>query len=169
MSRRLRLLLVVPLIALLCGCAGARPKLRFDGVRYPVSMSQFLLDAEGQVVEPDDLAPLGIYSFEQTGYAIGYSQLQLSRLDLSKSINQRIEELGGEAIIQLEITAKKSPCLTANTIAFGLNLIPLYPGCSGVFVQGIVVERKKPPKGAGVPPRGPMVRIIASGGGENPP
>jgi hypothetical protein len=126
----------------LAACAGARPKLHFDDVRYPLSMSQYLMDADGRLVEPGMLRPIAVYSYEETGWAIGYSQIQLSQLDLSGSINQAVEAAGGEAIIQLQITAKNDPCLNSNTLAFGLNMIPFYPGCSRVLVEGVIVARK---------------------------
>ncbi len=133
--------LALIIIVLLMGCAGARPKLAFDGAHYPLSMSQYLLDASGRVVEPKELRALGPFVYEGTGWAIGYTQIPLNKLDLSQSVNAAVEELGGEAIIQVQVTAMKSPCLTANTIAFGLNMIPLYPGCSKVMVSGLIVER----------------------------
>ncbi len=136
-----RSLLLVTTSALV-GCAGARPALLFDELRYPVSMTGTLLDEQGQLLAVRALEDLGRFEWEGTGYAIGYSRYQLNELDVSEPINQAIDEVSGDAMTDLRVIAPTNRCFHSNALAFGLNLLPFYPGCSNVRVEGTIVRRR---------------------------
>ena len=140
-SAALGALLLVTASALV-GCAGARPNLLFDGLRYPVSMTGTLLDEQGEPVGAIALEDLGPFEWEGKGRAIGYTFYQLNQLDVSEPINHAISEVGGEAIKDLRVIAPTHDCFHSNALALGLNLLPFYPGCANIRIEGTIVRRR---------------------------
>lgn len=128
------------------GCAGARPKLVFDGLRHPVSLSPVLApDAKTERV--------GRFQWGTRSFAMFYTTVQLGDVDFSEPLEREIAARGGDGIINLRI--KSFPC-TINQVAAVLFFIPFMPTCAYVQASGDVVrfvEGSQPPKAGASRPR----------------
>jgi hypothetical protein len=123
-------------VLLLEGCAGAKAHIVGDSLRYPVSMSASLPDGDGQVrALGDGLESVGRLRDSWTVVGIGYGH-QTRDLDVSAPINARVAELSGDGVVQLAV--RSSNCLL--NFVFPLNLLPIWPGCVTVAVDGEVVK-----------------------------
>ena len=136
----MRFLTLIAATALLSSCAvGGGGKLTFDYVRYPVSGNHKLLDRNGAEVDAKRSADLkGKVKIENRFWSIGYGFIQLSDdRDLGPDINQKVEEMGGNAIINAQL--KSSPCGWDHfTVLIGF--LPFIPGCSYTEFTGDVIQ-----------------------------
>ena len=113
--------LILVILVLSAGCAGARYQVKADGLSYPVSMSGALPDQSGNLFG---------FLYGETG----------TDVDISEAVNARIRELGGDGAAAVTVT-------TANC---GINYwptliaLPFFPGCVSVHVEGHVVRGKDP-------------------------
>lgn len=144
MVRQICLLIILIIMFALAGCVGARPKVRFDSAKYPVSMSGVLLDHNGQPLYPNEQIAVGRFRAEKTGYAMGYSFLQLAPVDFSEELNKQVSSVNGEAIVNLEVKKIFSPCTFLHVLQV-TQILPIFLGCSKVQIEGDIVRSKSPP------------------------
>ena len=132
-------LAIVLIITLLTGCAGARYKVDTSGLRYPVSMSGALADAEGNLyVLNHGLDDVGELKADYTSIGILYGETG-NDIDISDDVNRQIEAAGGDGAVG--VTIRTQNCGT-NFVAW-LPALPFYPGCIGVHVEGRIVKARK--------------------------
>lgn len=125
------------LIACAAGCSGGYGRLRFDGMRYPVSLSPTVPDAGGQILPPERLEVVGRVDVHTRAWSIAYSAIPLQATrDVSKPMNAQIAAAHGEAVINLRIVSKQ--CKVNHV--WVLNAIPLWPGCSDVTLTGDIIR-----------------------------
>ena len=87
------------ILALLAACA---PKsgavlLTAPAARFPVSMTAFLADADG-LIEQERITAVGPLVYDNEECFEG-------SLDISEVVNKRVAELGGDAVVALEVDA----------------------------------------------------------------
>ena len=95
-SREGMLMLVLfVVIAGAAGCAGARPQIRFDTAKVPVSMSKTVLGRDGRPLGAQEQFPVGRFTAKRTGYAIAYSFAQMGPFDFQRSSTGRLVKSKG--------------------------------------------------------------------------
>ena len=139
-----RAALLLSLLGAVClgGCAGTgtNNRVTFTRALHPVSLSPVVADSDGTILGPDRLEPLGTFQARKRGWSTIWGFVSLHDIDFSEELNAEVERLGGEAVVNLQIT----------TIDSGLNWwiilnwIPIWPGHVKVEVQGTVVRRLAP-------------------------
>jgi hypothetical protein len=155
------------LVGLATGCAGARATVRADHARYPISMSSEVRDQSGKVHGHATLQQVGHFEAETSRIGIFYSILTIpGSFDISDEVNQQVAAAGGEAVVRLNVSVSPG-CDLLNGMPV-LNMLPLWPGCVPITVEGDIVKRKPtpvaPPAPAApaapalVPPSGPVAR-----------
>ena len=144
MVRQICLIILLFMMSALVGCVGARPKVRLDSAKYPVSMSGVLLDCNGQPLYPDEQIAVGRFRAEKIGYAMGYSFLQLAPVDFSEELNKQVSSVNGEAIVNLQVKKIFSPCTFLHVVQI-TQILPIFLGCSKVQIEGDIVRSKSPP------------------------
>jgi hypothetical protein len=133
-------LLLVASLLLQLGCAGGRGDVRFDSLRYPVSMSGYVYDQKNRALSPKSLDVVAEFEHEARLWGMFFSWIPVNGdLDLSEPINRDVDAAGGEGVINLSV---KSEGCAFNYIP-GLSLLPFWPGCADVTVAGQVVKRKR--------------------------
>jgi hypothetical protein len=127
---------------MLGACAGSRRGVRFDQLRYPVSASAYLYAPASvtQLVKVDD------FRAEARLWGIFYSLIPLGGdLDVSATINKLVAKAGGDGVVDLTVRAESCGI----NYVFPLTLLPVWPGCTLVRVEGSVVRAlRAPPPGA---------------------
>ncbi|MEL6543789.1 MAG: hypothetical protein AAFQ82_04130 [Myxococcota bacterium] len=132
--------LILVTLVLSAGCAGARYQVKADGLSYPVSMSGALPDQSGNLfVLHHGLEVLGDIDESWRAWGVLYGETGTD-VEVSEAISTRIRELGGDGAAAVTVT-------TANC---GINywptliVLPFFPGCVSVHVEGHVVRVKDP-------------------------
>lgn len=146
----------IPVIALLlislAGCAGGRVGITAYDAKVPVSMSRGVRDQNGELVSAERRVRVGKYEQQFSGFSIFYSLVPLSgRKNLAPSINQQVEQVGGDAVINLRVSSRG--CILNYFVGF--NLLPIWPGCTRVTVEGDII--KVLPKEEIQPPAPPVM------------
>lgn len=136
MTRNSKLLLLGALTCTLVGCSGARGALRFDELKYPVSSSGYLYTSDGGK-RLETVAPM---AFDVKVWGIGWSIIPLSGdVDVSDEINKQIVAVDGEGVVNLTVTTDNCGV----NYVWPLNLLPIWPGCVAVEIQGTIVRRQR--------------------------
>ena len=121
------------------GCAGGRGDVLFDSLEYPASMSGYLHGANGRPVSPESLKVVGEFKENTRLYGIGFSWVPITgTVDVSKAMNREIAAVDGEGVINLKVSS--DGCMM-NYMPV-LSLLPLWPGCADVTIEGQIVKRK---------------------------
>ena len=136
---RLGVALLVLVAAASVSCAGARYQVKTSGLKYPVSMSGALADAEGNLYVLDHgLDDIGKLKADYTSIGFLYGETG-SDVDISEEVNRQIEAVGGDGAVG--VTIRTQNCGT-NFIVW-LAALPFYPGCMGVHVEGTIVKARR--------------------------
>ena len=123
------------------GCAGATVDVTARGAAYPISMSGFVRDNTGALLDMRSLKIVSGFHVEKTRIGLLYSGVTpRSTIDISDEVNSQVAAAQGEAIIRLSVTVGPS-CNILNTFPV-LNAIPVWPGCVPVAIDGLVVKRR---------------------------
>ena len=143
------LLLLGLLGAVAPGCAGARSALSFETVTVPVSMSSRFVHKERGIVRHQQYDAVGPLLVETHGWGMFFSAIPLTpTLDFSEEINAEVMKKGGDAVVNLKITSNQ--CALNYFIFF--SLIPIWPGCVSVKVEGTIVKLRAGAPEAAPPP-----------------
>jgi hypothetical protein len=134
-------LFIIGLIMLTMGCAGACNTIKADGAKFDVSLSRAIRDSSGTIIPSERLEEVGTYHKEANGWAIFWSALPLNSIDISNSINDQVEKAGGNAIINLSVTARNS-FLNSFLKWPPFSMFPICPGYSVVNFTGKIVKIK---------------------------
>jgi hypothetical protein len=128
------------LLALATGCAGGRARLDFSGTQMPVSMSATVLDERGEILLPEDREVVGQVLVETKAWGIMWAAIPLTpKRDVSQAINDQVAAANGEAVVNLRVTGQQ--CGVNH--AWILSTVPLWPGCSKIFVQGDIIRTRR--------------------------
>lgn len=142
-------LLIATLVA--SGCAGGRANLRFEDTRYPISLSPTVIGSDGGVLLPAEREVVGKLEIETKVYGVLWSAVPLTpNKDLSNKVNEAISSAGGQAVVNLRVTSRQCGL----NHAWIISTVPLWPGCSHVFVQGDII-REQPAEVAEAPAPAP--------------
>jgi hypothetical protein len=121
------------------GCAGARTTLEAPDAQYPVSLTRGIRGADGELVPVERREVVGKFRDTRTAWAILYSGVNITPTkDLSEAINEQIAARGGDAIVHLRVGS--ADC-ALNWFAI-LNLLPIWPGCTNIYVEGDIIRVK---------------------------
>jgi hypothetical protein len=135
----------VVVCALLTGaCGGGKASLRFDGLKYPVSLSSYLEEPGGRIVGVSDLVKVGELKLAFKVWGLFWALVPLTGTkDLSQEINAQIGRAGGEGIVSLKVTVDQ--CTTTEPTGWYyycmLGVIPVVPNFARVRVTGTIVKR----------------------------
>jgi hypothetical protein len=134
-------LLIVALVTVVAGCAGAHLEITAESSRYAVSMSEVVRDRDGRVYDRSSLETVGQLHADRTRVGFLYSALTpLSTFDISDAVNSQVAATGGEAVIGLSVSASDG-CDLLNVFPI-FNMLPVWPGCVPVTVTGDIVRRR---------------------------
>lgn len=127
------------LLAVASACAGAKGNVRFDSLKYPVSMSPVLYDSDGRMLYHErQLKSVDKFQYSRWIWSMFWTGLVFNReQDLSAPVNQKIEESGGQGIVNLTVTT--SGCFL-NYVPL-VSILPIWPGCTVVSIHGDVVKK----------------------------
>lgn len=139
---------VMLLAAASSGCGGARPHVTFEGSRYPISMSSVLLAEDGSFVTSGAYNKVGRFESAGRGWSIGWTTIPLGSVDFSEDLNRQVETAGGEAVVNLMVTAATPVFPDMFPGMFFLHWVPVWPGSVDVAAVGDIVKRT-----GGAPPR----------------
>ncbi|AKV01593.1 hypothetical protein AKJ09_08256 [Labilithrix luteola] len=132
-----RLGAVLALVAFGTGCAGARTTVVADTAQYPISLSRAVRDADGTLVASGRATPVARLEFETTVWGLLYSSVKLNpRTDISEAVNEQMAAVNGDAVVNVHV--KTGRCAT-EFFPF-LNLLPIWPGCTKVRVEGDIIK-----------------------------
>jgi hypothetical protein len=128
------LLALVPTTA----CAGSRSWISAPDATYPVSLSRAVRDIHGDVHLSRDLVRVGTFSYEYTSRHMLFTLIPLgqSRHDLSDEIDRQVARVGGEAVVNLTVTARYSAWTS-----FAALLAGILPTQSHVKISADIVAR----------------------------
>jgi hypothetical protein len=119
------------------GCAGGRTTIQANEARYPVSLSPTVRDADGALLKKDQTKKVGTFKDERTAWGMLYSGVKLTPTkDISKQLNRQVKAVRGDAIVNLRI--RTTHC-GMNFVPL-LNWLPVWPGCTNVYVEGDIVR-----------------------------
>ncbi len=129
------------IILLLSSCAGSKGNVRFDSLKYPVSMSPVLFDESGKPAYFErQLTSLGQYEEERVIWGMFWTALSFNgEQDFSDSMNEKVTQLQGDAIVNVRI--RTNGC-SLNYIPL-VNILPIWPGCTVIKIKGDVVKYAK--------------------------
>lgn len=121
----------------LAGCSGAQFDVVAPRAQMPISMTAIVPDKDGTPLRIGrGLDAVGTYRYETTRFALFYG-LTGSTLDLSDSVNQQVAAERGQAITGVRFTIEH--CVI--NYFFPLTLLPFWPGCESVLVEGDIVRK----------------------------
>ncbi len=129
-------------MAFISGCtAGSRGYLIAPTVRYPVSFSPIVRDANGNILKEENIEVVGKFSYTYTTIHMFSRILPLTKVtqDISEPLEKQIEEANGEAVINLIVIAKKNEW---NWFPATLS-VGVFPGYSSVEISGDIVRQKR--------------------------
>lgn len=128
---------VAVIAAMACAaCAGGRGTLRVRGLDYPVSLSQAVVDAEGNIAVPKPEQIVGHFEADASNWTLLWSLLPLfsGEWDLAPALRQSIEQHGGNAVVNLRLRVSESP------IWFVTSWIPVLPTRVGLHAEADIVR-----------------------------
>lgn len=129
---------------LLSACAGGRGDIRFDSLVYPASMSGYLNDSHQRVVSPKSLAVVGEFKEEARLWGAVFSWVPVTKtVDVSNAMNREIAAAGGEGMINVKVT---SDGCAMNYVPV-MSLLPMWPGCADVTIEGQIVKQQRASEG----------------------
>lgn len=147
-SSRCRLLLWMPVLVALGGCAGARFDVAADHAKYPISFSPALPAADGtNVYLNHQLEAVGEFEFSSTQLGFVWGLLPGKPVEISDKINAAVAEKHGDGVVGLSVS--NDSCFT--NYLFPLPILPFWPGCQILTVKGIVVRLKAAATGVPAP------------------
>ena len=121
------------LFVTLSGCSvGAKINIEAQNLDYPVSQSTSIYTPTGEFIYPDNYELISDFSYNFKKWGISSINIQ-STEDISDQLNEIIEEKGGDAIVNLEISMRntgtnsfmvfiKSVALMGSIIATGVTV-----------------------------------------------
>lgn len=123
------------------GCAGSSVKMPLAGVRYPVSLSGYLFGPRKEILgKGQRLQVVREFNYTKSFWGIGYTLISLSdETDFDRFLNRKIEEAEGDGVINLKLSS--SGCYINSTPC--LNILPMWPGCTRVKIQGEIVRLRR--------------------------
>jgi hypothetical protein len=126
------------------GCAGASVEVTAARAQYPISMSGTVRDGQGVLLDARSLRRVGDFGLETTRVGFAYSSVTPgSPLDISDQVNAQVAAVHGEAIVHLAVTVSGGCDFLNSLLVF--NILPFWPGCVPVTVNGLIVRRWPPP------------------------
>ncbi len=103
----------------------------------PVSLSETVRDADGNLVLPDRQQVVGAYDETFHAYNIPWGIIPLHpTTDISDSVNQAVAAVNGDAITQLTVVADQ--CWTRGLAFFWF--LPIVPSCAAYEVRGRIIR-----------------------------
>lgn len=125
--------LLVPLALTLGACAGGEGSVRFDGLRYPASLSPVLRVREAR----RPLEQVGRVQVQGRSWASVWRLVSFNpTVDLSHQINAQVEAAHGTGVVNLKVQV--TGC-GVNAV-FLLDWLPIWPSCTLVEITGDIVR-----------------------------
>jgi hypothetical protein len=115
----------------------------------PVSLSETVRDADGNLVLPDRQQVVGVYDETFHAYNIPWGIIPLHpTTDISDSVNEAVAAVHGDAITELTVVADQ--CWTRGLAFFWF--LPIVPSCAAYEVRGRIIRvgQAAPPASATV-------------------
>jgi len=134
-------ILLILFALLIIDCAGSRATIKLEKSVFPVSMSAFLFDANGNVlVKTRDLKVVGNFEYQKRFWGIFWSYGNFSDdSDISEAINKEIQAKNGDGLINF--TVESDWCLI-NTIPI-LGMLPFWPGCTIAKIKAEIIKAEQ--------------------------
>ncbi len=132
--RRAVCAVAVGLLVSSIGCAGTDSYVRARGpLDGPVSLTGGVYDADGRLLTlSNGLREVGKFKARRRVWSLLYF-IRPGPWDVTKLVNRKLAETGGEAVIDLEVTVRAAPY---QGIAMFLLILPTY---FNVYLKGTIV------------------------------
>ncbi len=167
---KINLLVSSFLLITLSGCSvGAKVNIEAENLDFPVSQSTALYIPSGEFIYPEDYELITDFSYNFKKWGNSTIKIQ-STEDISDQLNEIIEEKGGDAIVNLEISMRntgtnsfmvfvKSVALMGSIIATGVTISQ--PSTEGAaFAGGSILAYIFTPANIDIEIKGTVVRFI---------
>ena len=141
LAKAITLFTIISMFSLLTACSGARGNIVLKDVNYPISMSPYIYDKNGQALSINKglLYNEGLF-IEKTYYGTFYTVLKLSGdADVAKQINDKMAESNSDAIVNFHYIVDQGG--TNCCVPFTWH--PIWPGTAKVFIMGDMVKISK--------------------------
>lgn len=134
MRRAAALASVALLLVFSTACAGTDSWIRARGpLDGPVSLTDGVYDADGRLLTlSNGLQEVGKFRASRTVWSLMYF-IRPGPWDVTKLVNRKLAETGGEAVVDLEVTVRAAPY---QGIAMLLVILPTY---FNVYLKGTIV------------------------------
>jgi hypothetical protein len=122
----------------LFSCAGARGTVRFDRLKYPVSMSGLLYDSKGKLaVVNKNLKVVGKLRYTKTIYSMVYTGATFNpQQEFGDAMNEQIAAQKGDGVVNLKLGSRN--CVY-NFVPI-VTMLPFWPGCTVIKAKGDIVK-----------------------------
>ena len=130
---------VVCLLALLLSaCAGARCRITASSIQEPVSFTSYLYDDQGELKKIGEEDIVRHFEFQKRNWSMLWRLVDLSdrNWDISDRLKSEIEMDGGEAIVNLRVTA------SSDWMGIFTAWVPVIPNYILIRVEGNVVRTR---------------------------
>ena len=119
------------------GCLSvSETKLDGSGLEYPVSMSQSIVDAAGQIYKPTESEVVSHFRREWTHWGWFYGQVSLSSdVELAAVLHEEIEKANGDGVVNLKFQSN------ASGFSWFVSLLIIFPEWVEVVMEGDVIRR----------------------------
>ena len=104
-------------------------------------MSGYLYNPEGRALPPESFSIADHFSHELKIWGLAYSWAPVTKeadTDVSEALNAAIKKARGDGVIYLTVTSTR--CWMNNVPI--VTLLPFWPGCAKVTIEGEIVRRK---------------------------
>lgn len=125
------------------GCGYIKGTIKFDSLRYPVSLSPYIYDSNDNIIEVGkDLKRVNSFSFDKTSWTIFYGLIPLSNdRVISEKINSIVEKNQGDGIVNLSIDIEHGTLAKFYAFLYYIPCyIPLVPYNAKITINGDVVK-----------------------------
>jgi len=135
----MRIIIVLSILFSNILCAGSKGSIKLNQLSYPVSMSGYIYSNSEILDLKHDLIPVAHIEVKKYNWHMGYSYVQLNKIDnIVLEFNRKVKTSGAEGVVNFKI--ENSACILNHF--YVLNFLPFWPGCSEVKLTGVAIVRK---------------------------
>lgn len=119
------------------GCAGGHAHIVAQSATVPVSLSEGVRGPEGDLVPAANQEKVGEFNYDFLAWNMLWDMVPLTGTrDISDEINGQVKAVGGEAIVNLQVTSEN--CNTWNA----MTIVSIFPGCTKAIIKGDIIRRR---------------------------
>ena len=116
-------------------CSGMRSYVKADNSKYPISLSEELRGANGQLLQPQQKQRVGTFEMSYKTWTALWTMVPIANRtrDISEEINEQVAKAGGDAVVGLDVTSQQCGW---NYLTF----VGIFPGCGNMTLRGDIIK-----------------------------